>query len=182
MIYRKIGDLIIRSMLEEDARIIYETYLSYNWHPDYGTYRNYYTENGTGRRITFCAEIDGKLAGHVSLILKPDPDELGPFREEGLPLVSDFAVFFAYRRRGIGTLLLDVLEAEAKKYSDRICLAVGCHYGYGTAQRMYVKRGYLPDGSGVWWNGKQHEQYAPCVNDDELLLWMSKDLTDMYKK
>ena len=108
MIYRKNGDLIIRSMTEDDARIIYETYLSYNWHPVLDTYRNYYTENGTGRRITFCAEIDGKLAGHVSLILKPDPDELGPFREEGLPLVSDFTVFFAYHRQGIGTALLDV--------------------------------------------------------------------------
>lgn len=181
MIYRKNNDLIIRSMMDEDAGIIYETYLSYKWHPVLETYRNYYRENAAGRRITFCAETEGKLAGHVSLILKPEPDELGPFSKENMPLVSDFAVFFAYHRRGIGTMLLDVLESEAKKFSDRICLAVGCHYGYGTAQRMYVKRGYIPDGSGVWWNGKQHDQYAPCVNDDELLLWMSKDLTDMYK-
>ena len=177
MIYYKSERLRIRSMREEDAQIIYDTYLSYNWHPNIETYRNYFAENQNGRRITFCGEMDGNLAGHVSLILKPEPDWLGPFRDQKMPLVSDFSVFYDYHRQGIGTKLMDVLEAEAIKYSDRICLAVGCHWGYGTAQRMYVKRGYIPDGSGVWWNGKRHEQYAPCVNDDELLLWMYKDLS-----
>lgn len=181
MIYYESEALTIRSMRETDARVIYDTYLSYNWHPTLQTYETYFRENLEGRRMTFCAETDGKLCGHVSLILKPEPDELGPFREECLPLVSDFTVFFAYHRRGIGTKLLDVMEDEAAKYADAVCLAVGCHSGYGTAQRMYVRRGYIPDGSGVWWNGRQHEQYAPCVNDDELLLWMRKDLANKYK-
>jgi hypothetical protein len=55
-----------------------------------------------------------------------------------------------------------------------VYLAVGVHSGYGPAQRMYVKRGYNFDGSGVWYKGKQLEQYAACVNDDDLLLFMSK--------
>jgi len=29
---------------------------------------------------------------------------------------------------------------------------------------------------GVWYQGKQLDQYAPCVNDDDLLLFMSKKL------
>ena len=55
-------------------------------------------------------------------------------------------------------------------------LAVGVHSGYGAAQRIYVKRGYIPDGTGVWYQGKQLEQYAPCVNDDDLLLFMAKEV------
>ena len=39
-----------------------------------------------------------------------------------------------------------------------------------------MKRGYNFDGSGVWYQNKQLEQYAPCVNDDDLLLFMSKKL------
>lgn len=31
-----------------------------------------------------------------------------------------------------------------------VCIGVGLHAGYGSAQRMYVKRGYIPDGTGVW--------------------------------
>jgi hypothetical protein len=49
-----------------------------------------------------------------------------------------------------------------------ICLGVGLHNGYGQAQRMYVKRGYIPDGSGVWFNDVNLEQYADCKNDDKL--------------
>jgi hypothetical protein len=41
---------------------------------------------------------------------------------------------------------------------------------------LYVSRGYNFDGSGVWYRGKQLDQYAPCNNDDDLLLFMSKKL------
>ncbi len=162
--------ITIRRMIESDARKIYDTYLSYGWHPSLETYERYFAEQGTVR-TTFAAEYDGEVAGHVSLVYAANE---GPF--PGMPLVSDLCVFFHLHNRGIASRLLDVLEAEAAKISDTVCLAVGCHSGYGTAQRMYVKRGYIFDGSGVWWNGKPLDQYAPCVNDDELQLWMSKTL------
>ena len=71
---------------------------------------------------------------------------------------------------------MDAVENEASKISKQVYLAVGVHSGYGAAQRLYVKRGYVFDGSGVWYQGKQLEQYAPCVNDDDLVLFMIKDL------
>ena len=55
-------------------------------------------------------------------------------------------------------------------------LDVGLHSGYGSAQRMYVKRGYIPDGSGVWYRDKVCPCYADCVNDDDLVLCLSKKL------
>lgn len=61
-------------------------------------------------------------------------------------------------------------------FADTVCLGVGLHSGYGAAQRMYVLRGYVPDGSGVWYEGCVWDQYAPCVNDDELNLFLSKKL------
>lgn len=39
-----------------------------------------------------------------------------------------------------------------------------------------VCRGYVPDGSGVWYEDHVWDQYAPCVNDDELNLFLSKKL------
>ncbi len=170
MIYYKDDKITIRTMIESDAQVIYDTYLSYGWHPSLETYQRYFAEQGSGR-TTFVAEYEGEVAGHVSLL---DAAKSGPF--PGIPLVSDLRVFFAFQKRGIASLLLDVLEAEAAKTSDTVCLAVGCHSGYGAAQRLYVGRGYNFDGSGVWWNGQQLEQYAPCENDDDLLLWMSKKI------
>ena len=72
--------------------------------------------------------------------------------------------------------IVDAVEALAAEASDTVCLGVGLHSGYGAAQRMYVLRGYVPDGSGVWYEGHVLEQYVPCVNDDELVLYLSKKL------
>ena len=71
---------------------------------------------------------------------------------------------------------MDMAEQIAKEYSDVVYLGVGLHSGYGSAQRMYVKRGYIPDGSGVWYQDKVCEQYAACNNDDDLVLYFSKRL------
>lgn len=54
-------------------------------------------------------------------------------------------------------------------------LGVGLHSGYGSAQRMYIKRGYIPDGSGVWYNNMLLEQNAQCRNDDDLVLYLIKE-------
>ena len=45
-----------------------------------------------------------------------------------------------------------------------------------TDQRMYIKRGFIPDGTGLWWQGKNLEPYADMKNDDETAIYMSKKL------
>lgn len=165
--------LLIRSMQATDARIIYDTYLSYGWHPSLETYENYYKEQEENKRRVFIAEYAGEVSGLCTLVL--DPTE-GPWSGMGYPEIVDLTVFFHVHSKGIGNKLLDVVEQEAAKISDTVYLAVGIHSGYGAAQRIYVIRGYIPDGSGVWYQGKQLEQYAPCCNDDDLLLFMSKKL------
>lgn len=163
----------IRSMAQGDAQIIFDTYLSYGWHPSLETYQNYYLDQEQNKRMVFIAEYEGNVAGLCTLVL--DPTE-GPWANKGYPEIVDLTVFFHVHNKGIGNKLLDVVEQEAAKRADMVYLAVGVHSGYGAAQRIYVKRGYIPDGSGVWYQGKNLEQYAPCCNDDDLLLFMSKNL------
>lgn len=69
---------------------------------------------------------------------------------------------------------MDAAEKIAAEYADVVYLGVGLHGGYGSAQRMYVKRGYIPDGTGVWYGEKVCPQYAECCNDDDLVLYFSK--------
>lgn len=111
------------------------------------------------------------MAGICTLVLSPGE---GPFLEAGYPEIVDLSVFSHLQKCGIGNRLLDVAEGEAFKLADTVYLAVGVHSGYGPAQRIYVKRGYIPDGTGVWYQGKVLDQYAPCVNDDSLVLYLSK--------
>lgn len=166
-------ELTVRSMLPKDAKILYDTYLSYGWHPRIETYENYYRQQEAGARLVFVPVYKGRVSGQCTLLLRP---EAGPFAGKGYPEINDLTVFFDVHRRGIATRLMDAAEDEAAKIADTVCLAVGLHSGYGPAQRMYIKRGYMPDGSGVWYKGRPLEQYAPCVNDDELLLYLSKPL------
>lgn len=94
----------------------------------------------------------------------------------GIPEVFDFGVFIKYQRHGIGNIMMDVVENLASKKCNKICLGVGVANGYGSAQRMYVKRGYIPDGTGVWYQNKVCPQYTPCNNDDDLVLLLLKEL------
>lgn len=141
------------------------------WHPNQETYAAYYRQQILEERTVFVAVYQGQYCGYVTLRPKA---EHGPFAKDGVPEICDFNVLPLYRKRGIGSKLLDLAEAEAFRYSDTVSLGVGLHSGYGSAQRMYIKRGYLPDGSGVWYQNKQLEQYAECCNDDDLVLYLSK--------
>ena len=149
-IYYDESPLRIRSMVPEDAKILYDTYLSYGWHPDIKVYEKYYREQQEGERLVFIPELQGAVKGQCTLVLHP--------------------------ATGPGNKLLDVAESEAAGIADTVFLAVGIHSGYGPAQRIYAKRGYIPDGTGVWYQGKVLDQYAPCVNDDDLVLFLSKKL------
>ena len=113
------------------------------------------------------------MKGQCTLDLHPAE---GPWGGKGIPEIVDLTVFFDVRGKGIGNRLLDAAENEAARIADSVCLAVGVHSGYGPAQKIYIKRGYIPDGSGIWYQGRVLEQYAPCMNDDDLVLYLSKKL------
>ena len=99
----------------------------------------------------------------------------------GLPEIVDFGVLEKYRRRGIGNALMDAAEDIAKEYADTVYLGVGLHSGYGSAQRMYVKRGYIPDGSGVWYKDRPAEPCGVYPNDDELVsVYLRRKLCLMF--
>ena len=172
-IYYQDDKLTIRSMEAGDPQVIYDTYMTYGWHPQIEYYENYMKEEQLGERLTFIAVWEGAVVGLCTLVLHPKE---GPWAGGDYPEIVDLAVFYHVHNLGIGNKLLDVAEAEAAKRADMVFLAVGVHSGYGPAQRIYAQRGYIPDGSGVWYQNKQLDQYAPCVNDDDLLLFMSKKL------
>ena len=171
MIYYNDENVIIRSMEQEDSQKIYDEQLAQNWHPSKEIYDGYYMDQETNKRFVFIAEYQGSIAGYTTLFAEATT---GPFANKGIPEVVDFGVFIKYQRKGIGNIILDVVEKIASEISNTISLGVGLHSGYGAAQRIYVKRGYIPDGSGVWYKNVQLDQYSSCCNDDDLVLYLSK--------
>ena len=173
MVYREHGDISIRDMVARDARIITDGEIAQGWHQSMEKYEMRLRHQAQGACVALVAEYRGSVAGYVHVY--PNPQE-GAFAHRGFPEIVDFGVLEKYRRRGIGTALMDVAEEIAARYADTVCLGVGLHSGYGSAQRMYVRRGYLPDGSGAWYRGRVCPPYGDCANDDDLVLYLSKKL------
>ena len=124
--------------------------------------------------ISLTAVYKGHPAGYINVYIT---GQGGAFSGKGWPEIVDFGVLEKDQRKGIGSKLMDVAEQIAGQYADTVWLGVGLHNGYGSAQRMYVKRGYIPDGTGVWYQGKPCEQYeTEIANDDDLVLFLSKQL------
>lgn len=172
MIYYQDEHILIRNLQQSDARIITEEEIAQGWHADIKKYEMRLKDQSEGRSISLAAEYLGQVAGYINLY--PD-SKWGAFAGR-YPEIVDFGVLEKYRRNGIGSKLMDIAEQLAAGYSDTVYLGVGLHSGYGSAQRMYVKRGYIPDGSGVWYGENVCEPYTDCRNDDDLVLYFSKKL------
>ncbi len=130
-----------------------------------------WAENLRGGRATLLGFLDGAFAGSVHLLKL---SFYAPFAESGIPEISDFNVIPPLRRRGVGNALLEATEALAARDSPVVGIGVGLYAGYGAAQRLYARRGYVPDGRGVMYRGKPVTPGAPVPVDDDLVLYMTK--------
>ena len=174
MIFYSDKELIIRNMEEADALIFTNEEIAQGWHADISKYLKRLKDQSDGKCVSLTAVYKGLPAGYVNVYYTGLG---GPFSGKGLPEIVDFGVLEKYRRKGIGSKLMDIAEDIAGQYADTVWLGVGLHSGYGSAQRMYVKRGYIPDGTGVWYQNKPCEQYETSIaNDDELVIFLSKRL------
>lgn len=174
MIYYKDSEIIIRELRQCDIPLIVAEEIAQGWDSSAEKYEMRLEHHSSGISVSLVAEYNGRSAGYINVY--PD-SKWGAFADQGLPEIVDFGVLEKYRRKGIGGRLMDTAEKIAAEYADTVYLGVGLHSGYGSAQRMYVKRGYIPDGSGVWYKDKVCTPYDTIyVNDDDLVLYLSKTL------
>jgi ribosomal protein S18 acetylase RimI-like enzyme len=173
MLYYNNDTLTIRSMVKSDIEKFVIGFAEQGWHKSYKLFNGYYNQQEKNEKLVIVAEKCGDVSGYVALLPYTN---VGPFAYRNIPEIVDFNVLIKYQKKGIGNKIMDIAENLAKEKSGYVSLSVGLHSGYGSAQRMYVKRGYIPDGTGVWYNGKQLEPYTECVNDDDLVLYFLKSL------
>lgn len=173
MIYYEDDEILIRNLETKDVQIITDEEIAQGWNVTADKYEIRLKDSARGKAISLVAEYHGKAAGYINVY---PSSERGAFAGKGMPEIVDFGVLEKYRNRGIGSKLMDTAEKIAREYADTVYLGVGLHSGYGSAQRMYVKRGYVPDGSGVWYGDSVCQPYSECCNDDDLILYFFKRL------
>ena len=162
----------IREMQESDIKNLSQGFISQGWPGREEILARYFLEQKSKEREVLVAEIDGVVAGYITIL--PSAKH-GPFAEV-YPELSDFNVFEPFRNQGVGNQLLEEAEKRVKLISNKVTLGVGLHLGYGPAQRLYIKRGYIPDGTGVWYRNQPLEMNATIQNNDDLVLYLSKEL------
>ena len=160
----------IRNMIKSDIESLSHGFMNQGWPGREEILARYFLEQESGEREVLVAEFDGAVAGYVTIL--PSAKH-GPFAEV-YPELSDFNVFEPFQNQGIGNLLLEEAEKRVKLISDKVTLGVGLHSGYGPAQRLYMKRGYIPDGTGVWYQNQPLEMNTTIQNNDDLVLYLSK--------
>jgi GNAT superfamily N-acetyltransferase len=163
--------LQITPLAQEDPPAIAAAFDAIGWNKPMAQYVRYLDEQTAGHRPVLVARLDGAFAGYVTVVWEP---AYAAFREAGIPEIQDFNVLPHLRRRGIGTALMDVAEALIAQRSDTAGIGVGLYPDYGPAQRLYVLRGYVPDGRGIGWNSVNVAPMQSVVVDDELALYFTR--------
>lgn len=161
----------IRTMKEEDAGMMRDVFQQHGIRRPEDYYPNCWQENQSGGRVTFLAFWEGEYAGSLHLKMHSDYPY---FAENGIPEINDFNVIPPLRRRGIGDALMDAAERTALDRCGIVGIGVGLFASYGQAQRMYARRGYIPDGLGIMYKGQPVEKGTAAFVDDDLNLFFTK--------
>ena len=119
------------------------------------------------------ARTDGAFAGYVTVLWR---SVYPPFSQANIPETSDLNVLPPLRGRGFGSQLMDKAEGLIATRSSLVGVAVGLHEDYGAAQRLYVQRGYVPDGRGITSRRNRVVFGESVTADDDLVLWFTKTL------
>ena len=140
-----------------------------------GYFERCFAEHQSGTRRLYIADCGGAPAGYAHLVFTPG---YRLFRKMNIPEIQDLFVAPDFRRQGIGAALVAHCEAAAKlRGYTGIGIGVGLYRDYGAAQRLYVRRGYLPDGAGVVYENEQVTPGEMRAVDDFLCLKLVKPLS-----
>ncbi|MFC7681812.1 GNAT family N-acetyltransferase [Paenibacillus sp. GCM10028914] len=163
----------IRKLNEHDPVVISKAFKEQGWDKPVELYLRYLEEQKSGNRVSIIAEVDHIFAGYVNILWN---SYYPSFRDKGIPEINDFNVLIQYQRLGVGSKLMDRAEDIIKERSEIAGIGVGLFSDYGNAQILYAKRGYIPDGKGIFNSHRYIEGGDTVTIDDDVALYLTKKL------
>jgi ribosomal protein S18 acetylase RimI-like enzyme len=169
-----IAMITVRRAVPDDADWMQSSFdTQMGWSKPDGYFAGCCHRQAQGACVLLVAAEGEQYAGHV---IVEWASSYPHFRENGIPEISDLIVLPAYRQQGVATALVDEAEAIIRQRSPVAGIGVGLYADYGAAQRMYVLRGYIPDGYGVMYNDAAVTPGTTVPVDDALNLFLVKTL------
>lgn len=167
-------EINIREIEADDIPIIVSAFKESGWQEKPASvFEKYLHEQNDGRRTCFVAFDEKRFAGYCTLNWS---SQYSAFAQKNIPEISDLNVLPGFRKKGIGLSLISTCENLAATKSGTIGIGVGLYADYGAAQRLYIKRGYIPDGLGLTYNYGYVEPGAKYPVDDDLILWFTRKI------
>jgi ribosomal protein S18 acetylase RimI-like enzyme len=170
--------LSIRELLPADPPTIAAAFSAQGWNKPESQYWHYLEEQDSGLRLVLLAEVGlaptAQFAGYLTVVWDSG---YPPFHEAKIPEIVDFNVLIRFQRQGIGSALMDEAERRIAERSSLAGIGVGLTSDYGAAHILYIKRGYIPDGRGLFSIGRWLKYGDFTVVNDELTIQLTKDLT-----
>jgi GNAT superfamily N-acetyltransferase len=165
--------LEIRALNHTDPRTMEQAFCSIGWNKTASLFERYLAEQASHSRSCLIANLNEAFAGYVTVCWRP---EYPGFAERNIPEIQDLNLLPDFRRRGIATALLDEAEAQIARVSGVAGIGVGLHPGYNNAQKLYLKRGYVPDALGVTYYNRFVHEGEHVILDDNLVLHLVRRL------
>jgi GNAT superfamily N-acetyltransferase len=166
-------ELLIRPFEQIDIPKMAEAFQKLGWPKPASQYERYFMEQLLEIRNIHVAFVADAFAGYLTICWE---SAYPPFREARIPEIVDLNVLPHFRRNGIGSALMDTAEREIASVSPLAGIGVGMTPDYGAAQRLYVQRGYIPDGRGLYTYNHYPVHGETVRVDDDLALYLTKKL------
>ena len=167
-------ELEIKLVRPEDLGWVVEMFIRRVYPDDPEGAHRHFDDHAAGGGATLLAFVQGELAGYLTIRWQ----SANPlFRRENIPVIHDLLVLSAFRRQGIASRLMDEAEALIATRASEAGITVGLFDAYGPAQRLYARRGYVPDGRGACRDQRPLGKGEVVTMDHDLILWLTKDLS-----
>jgi GNAT superfamily N-acetyltransferase len=163
----------IHPLDRKDIPEITKAFGEIGWNKPATQYETYLAEQESRLRNVYVASSQEQFAGYLTVAWKSSYE---PFRTANIPEITDFNVLPKFRRQGIGTQLIDQAEKVIAVVSPTAGIGVGLTPHYGAAQRLYVLRGYVPNGLGVYFREHPIHYGEEIKVGDDLVLYLTKEL------
>ncbi len=163
----------LRPIKREDALVLSHAFSELGINKPLEIFLSFFSQQQKGERKVFLAEFEGEIAGFISIL---PSSSIGPFKDDSIPHISDLFVFPNFKGFGIGSKLLETAEKECMRISDKVTFSISLQKSHAKTHVFLSKNGYLPDGTGVWYSDNNIENSETLQIDDNLCLYLIKEL------
>jgi GNAT superfamily N-acetyltransferase len=165
--------IVVHTLEKEEIKLLAEGFSAHDKNKSVQLFEQYLQAQQDGELICLVANVDGNDVGYLTICWNSPYDS---FSKRAIPEIKDLNVLPHYRGKGYAARLMAHAEEIVSEKSNFAGIGVGLSSEYGTAQRMYIRRGYIPDGFGLMYKYQKVDQGSRVKVDDNLMIMLTKRL------